>query len=96
MSETKLPSRRAALKTIGAGVTAAATCAFAGDANALAQLSQTVAGYQDHPHGNDLCGTCPYFQAPSSCAVVAGTVSVNGWCNLYAPFPFTPRVSNGA
>jgi hypothetical protein len=44
---------------------------------------QQSARYQDHPNGNQRCGTCRQFQPPSSCKVVAGKISPNGWCTLY-------------
>jgi hypothetical protein len=34
--------------------------------------------------GGKNCGTCRQFQAPSSCSVVDGTISPNGYCRLYA------------
>ena len=69
-------SRRAFIKTMGVAA-AAATCgaAAAKDQEYKPQeqkkLSQAAIGYQDHPKGNDSCGTCPYFQFPKSCVVVA-------------------------
>jgi len=44
---------------------------------------QQSARYQDHPNGNQHCGICRQFQPPSSCKVVAGKISPNGWCSLY-------------
>ena len=95
MSASGPLSRRAALKAIGLSVTGAATCALAGNAQALAQLTPAVAGYQDHPNGNDQCGTCPYFQAPNMCRVVSGPIAVNGWCQLYTPFSLDAIITSG-
>ena len=39
--------------------------------------------YQDSPKDGQKCSDCTYFQAPSSCGVVDGTISPNGWCSLY-------------
>ena len=39
--------------------------------------------YQDSPNNGQKCSDCLYFQAPSSCGVVDGTISPNGWCSLY-------------
>jgi hypothetical protein len=39
--------------------------------------------YQDSPKDGQKCSDCLYFQAPSGCGVVDGTISPNGWCSLY-------------
>ena len=39
--------------------------------------------YQDSPKDGQKCSDCVYFQAPSSCSVVDGTISADGWCLLY-------------
>ncbi len=82
MSESEL-SRRFVLQFAAAG---AAT--ILGGREAAAQVStkspQASARYQDHPNGNQRCGTCQQFQPPSSCKVVAGKISPNGWCAIYA------------
>ena len=84
------PSRRAFIQIVG--VAAAATC---GRAAVNAQeykpqeqkkLAQAAIGYQDHPKGNEACGTCPYFQFPKSCVVVEGEISPSGWCPIYTTF----------
>ena len=47
--------------------------------------------YQDHGHDGKRCGECRFYSAdgPSaavgSCAIVAGTISRDGWCAAYAP-----------
>jgi hypothetical protein len=73
-------------------VAAAATC---GAAAAKAQeykpqvqkkLTHAAARYQDHPNGNEACGTCPYFIFPKSCAVVEDEISPSGWCPIYTTF----------
>ena len=85
-------SRRAFIKTIGVAA-AAATCGRAEAAKAQEykpqeqkKLTQAAARYQDHPKGNDSCGTCPYFLFPKSCAVVEGEISVSGWCPIFTTF----------
>jgi anaerobic selenocysteine-containing dehydrogenase len=40
--------------------------------------------YQDSPKDGQKCSDCAFFQAPSSCSVVDGTISPNGWCMLYS------------
>jgi hypothetical protein len=94
--ETAMPtsgsSRRAFIKTVGV-VAAAATCGRAAAAKAQEykpqeqkKLTQAAARYQDHPKGNDSCGTCPYFLFPKSCAVVEGEISPSGWCPIFTTF----------
>lgn len=70
---------------------AAASGAFAMSAaianSAAAQLQAKsppqVAGYQSQPNGGQRCGLCQHFQPPSSCKVVAGQISAQGWCRLF-------------
>jgi hypothetical protein len=56
---------------------------------AVAQIkvSQAAAGYQDHPNGKKQCGDCVHFTAPDKCALIAGTISAQGWCRLFGPIP---------
>jgi hypothetical protein len=75
------------------GVVAAATCGGAAAARAedykpqgQKKLTQAAALYQDHPKGNESCGSCPYFVLPASCVVVEGEVSAAGWCPMYTKF----------
>jgi len=35
-----------------------------------------------HPHG-DHCGICRHFEAPQSCAIVAGRIARLFWCNRF-------------
>jgi hypothetical protein len=85
-------SRRAFIKKIG-GVAAAATCGRAAVAQAQEykpqeqkKLSQAAARYQDHPKGNESCGSCPYFVLPKACVLVEGEISPAGWCPIYTTF----------
>ena len=48
-------------------------------------LSQAQAQYQDQPKGDQSCANCMHFVAESStCKVVEGKVSPNGWSMLWA------------
>jgi hypothetical protein len=74
-------------------VAATATCARAGAGSTQEykpqeqkKLTQAAVRYQDHPKGNDACGSCPYFIFPKSCAVVEGEISPMGWCPIYTSF----------
>ena len=48
-----------------------------------AKLSPGEIGYQPKPKGNARCELCVNWQAPSSCKVVAGSISPDGWCGLF-------------
>ena len=83
-------SRRAFIKTMGAAA-AAVGCARVGQAQEYKpqeqkKLTQAAIGYQDHPKGDEACGTCPYFQFPKSCVVVEGEISPSGWCPIWTNF----------
>lgn len=65
---------------------AAALPLFAGG-KAMAEirkLTQAQASYREQAQGLSLCGDCKYFQPPSACAIVEGTISASGWCSKYA------------
>jgi hypothetical protein len=53
-------------------------------------VPQASAKYQATPKGAQQCGKCNYFIAgakadgPGTCKVVAGAISPNGWCQLFA------------
>jgi hypothetical protein len=41
--------------------------------------------YQDTPGtGGAKCSGCSLFSAPSSCSLVTGTISPNGWCTAFS------------
>ena len=49
------------------------------------KLSQAQAKYQNQPKGDQSCANCIHFIAESStCQVVEGKVSPNGWSMLWA------------
>ncbi|GAB4508995.1 MAG: hypothetical protein Tsb0026_08490 [Sulfuricaulis sp.] len=49
------------------------------------KLSQAQAKYQDQPKGDQRCANCMHFITESStCRVVEGKVSPNGWSILWA------------
>jgi hypothetical protein len=73
-----MPRRRLlALAWLGAATASA-------NAEPPARLSQAAAQYQDHPRGGLSCVGCSFFRPPRSCQVVAGDISPNGWCRLFA------------
>ena len=49
------------------------------------KISKAQAKYQDKPKGDQKCANCMHFIAESStCQVVEGKVSPNGWSMLWA------------
>jgi hypothetical protein len=54
-------------------------------AAAQTKAPQKLVQYQETPKDGKACATCNLFEPPSSCKVVAGTISPQGWCSLYAP-----------
>lgn len=65
-----------------------AGCALCLPEAGLAQsgkVSKTQAKYQDTPKGEQSCAKCLHFlAADSSCKIVEGKVSPQGWCQLWA------------
>lgn len=49
-----------------------------------AKMSQKAVGYQETPKGDQSCVNCVLFEAPDACKNVDGTISPQGWCNLWA------------
>jgi hypothetical protein len=84
--DDKPATRRAALKTaLGLlAVTGAAGIATGARAQS-AKADPASVGYQTKPSNGQQCSTCTSFIAPSGCALVSGTISPSGWCELYSP-----------
>jgi hypothetical protein len=78
-------SRRTFVKT-GFGVLAA-TAIRPVMAQQPPKIAQNLVMYQDHPKGDQQCSKCQHFQPPNSCQIVAGTISPNGWCGVFAAKP---------
>ena len=54
-------------------------------ASAQAADNKAQYKYQDQPGaGGAKCSECSLFQSPSSCSVVTGTISPNGWCIAFS------------
>jgi hypothetical protein len=76
-------SRRQLLR--GAAVTLGGVAiAVAAVGPAEAKMAQKAAGYQATPKDGQSCANCSLFKAPSSCTLVDGTVSPDGWCRFYS------------
>jgi hypothetical protein len=50
---------------------------------AEAKMAQTAAGYQTTPKDGKRCSDCAVFVAPSSCRLVDGTISPEGYCRFF-------------
>ncbi len=66
------------------GISVAIGAAARQEAAAQEKVSQQTAKYQNQPNNGQKCSACTYFQPPSSCKLVNGTISPNGWCMLFA------------
>jgi hypothetical protein len=63
-----------------AGATLAGTVIPIRFASAQQKVAKEAMKYQDKPNGDKECDNCMQFEAPSSCKVVAGTISPKGYC----------------
>jgi hypothetical protein len=75
--------RRKLIRTL-LGTASAALLSRRSRANAAEKMTLQEAGYQDTPNGIYSCGMCTFFEAPKSCKVVAGDISRDGWCKVFA------------
>jgi len=79
------PTTRRFIVKAGLGlIGAAGLTATAARAQSTKADPSTVA-YQLKPNNGQQCSTCASFVAPNACAIVAGTIAPNAWCELYAP-----------
>lgn len=76
-------SRRRFLRGAVIGGAFAGASLLGTGAAAAGKLPQKAVNYRTTPMGNARCGTCAFFQGPSSCKLVDGTVVPTGWCPLY-------------
>ena len=84
-SGSECMSRRAVVRSAALAFGVAAAGVAVTPAGAQTKISQADAKYQDSPKGQQTCATCANFQAPNACKFVQGTISQNGWCQLFAP-----------
>lgn len=79
------PSRRLVLKRTAllAGVALTANILRSNEVRAE-KASQDAMKYQNKPDGDKRCSNCLNFLHPSSCAIVEGTISANGYCMAWA------------
>jgi hypothetical protein len=80
-------SRRDVLRLMSGSVVSVPLLAAVSSTHAQEKLSREQARYQDSPRDGQRCSGCALFVAPSSCTVVSGAVSPDGWCSLFVPTP---------
>lgn len=82
MNENQKLSRRTLLMRTAllAGAALTASVVPSKQASAQQKVSKESMKYQDKPNGDQRCSNCLQFVAPSSCKVVDGTISPNGYC----------------
>jgi hypothetical protein len=51
---------------------------------AAEKMTPQQAEYQDTPKDIYSCAVCTLFEPPKSCKVVAGDISKDGWCKVFA------------
>jgi hypothetical protein len=76
-------SRRKIIGTIVKGVSAGLLFQIS-RAQASDKMTRQQAQYQDKPNGIYSCSNCSLFERPTSCKVVEGEVSEDGWCKAFA------------
>ena len=79
------PCSRRYLLLDAAAAVMAVVAAGTDRAAAALKISQSAVGYQDHPNGDKYCSECVHFLPPSSCNMVDGTISPQGYCRIFAP-----------
>jgi hypothetical protein len=86
MDDNRKLSRRSVLRRAALLASAALTAKMVPSKEALAQqkASQEAMKYQDKPNGDKRCSNCLNFIPSSSCTIVEGTVSPNGYCLAWA------------
>jgi hypothetical protein len=76
-------SRRKAMRTMVTGVSAGLLLRIS-PTKAEEKMTRQQAEYQDTPNGIYSCAVCSLFEPPKYCKVVAGEVSKDGWCRVFA------------
>lgn len=86
-------TRRTAMKRVlltAAGLAVGWSAVRSEQARAAGSVPKGAVGYQDKPNGKERCFNCSQFipgktpTAMGTCNIVAGSISPNGWCNVWA------------
>jgi hypothetical protein len=81
-------SRRKLMRAVASGVTAGLLLRIS-PTDASEKMTRQQAEYQDAPSGLYSCGMCTLFEPPTSCKVVDGEISKDGWCKAFALAEYT-------
>ena len=84
MNESNASSRVSRRTVLIAAAGATPLLALGATGAKAAKLSQTAVRYQATPKDGKQCDACKFFEAPSSCKSVDGTIVASGWCTLFA------------
>ena len=85
VNENRNLSRRSVLRGAALLASAAVTAGFVPSKDARAQkASKEAMNYADKPNGDKRCSNCLNFISPTSCAIVEGTISPDGYCVAWA------------
>jgi hypothetical protein len=85
MDHTTRQTRREALRSLIVLPALAGALALSAAGAEAASNNQAQFKYQTHPNKNgQKCSQCALFKPPSSCKLVTGTISPNGWCVAFS------------
>jgi len=76
-------SRRKVMRTMARGVSVGLLLRIS-PTKAEEKMTRQQAEYQDTPNGLYSCAMCSLFEPPKYCKVVAGEISKEGWCKVFA------------
>jgi hypothetical protein len=76
-------SRRKVMRAVAGGVSAGLLLRIS-PTKAEEKMTRQQAEYRDTPNGLYSCAMCSLFEPPQYCKVVAGEVSKDGWCRVFA------------
>ena len=77
-------TRRGFFDKIMLTVAGGAALMVAGTTHAVAKVAKATAKYRSSPRSGKKCSGCKHYKGSGKCALVAGTVSANGYCNYYS------------
>ncbi len=79
------PSTRRAI--LQGGIAIALLAAAPPVVRAQQKAAKPLVQYVDKPKGDQRCDRCLQWLPPDSCKLVAGQISAQGWCALFAVKP---------
>ena len=86
------PARRLLLKRGASVATCVAAAAVVGASSlASAKAAKSEFRYQEHGRNGKTCGQCKFYSSDDSnqrlgtCSIIDGVISLDGWCEAFAP-----------